>query len=63
LAIEADQGDPLAVVVLLPDEVAVELAGNSYRREIVVQAEVEFVVCAASCAQGEETVNTCRLWC
>jgi hypothetical protein len=43
LAREADEGDPLAVVLLLPDEVAVELEGDEFGREIVVEAEVALV--------------------
>lgn len=54
LAVEADEGDPLAVVLLLPDEVAVELAGDFFRREVVVQAEVALIGCAAGCAQSEK---------
>jgi hypothetical protein len=43
LAVEADEGDPLAVVLLQPDQVAAESAGNLFRREIVVEAEVALV--------------------
>jgi hypothetical protein len=44
----------LAVVLLLPDEVAMKLAGDGLRGQVVVQAEVLFVGCTAPCAQRED---------
>ena len=54
LPIKSDQRDPLALVLLLPDQIAVQFAGDLFGLQIVVQAEVALVHRFAFLPQCEE---------